>query len=50
MLYRDLPDLVGEYAGIIYLRYNETLDLEIAARERIIEGAFKHTLQSLYKL
>jgi hypothetical protein len=49
-LYRELPAVVADYSSLIYIRFNEMLDLEIAAEEKIIEESFKRTLQGLYKL
>lgn len=42
--------MVADYSSLIYIRFNEMLDLEIAAEEKIIEESFKRTLQGLYKL
>ncbi len=42
--------MIADCASLIYIRYNEKLDLEIATEEKIIEESFKRTLQGLYKL
>lgn len=49
-LYKDLPDLIVDYSSLIYIKFNDTLELEIINEEKLIEEAYKRTLQGLYKL
>jgi hypothetical protein len=48
-LYKDLPEFIVDYASLVYIRYNETLELEISSEEKMLEEAYKRTLQGLYK-
>lgn len=49
-LYKDLPELIVDYASLVYIRYNEMLEVEIVSEEKLLEEAYKRTLQGLYKL
>lgn len=49
-IYRAYPDAFNIYASLLFLKYIERINIDALFEEKIIEEAYKKTLQELYKL